>query len=590
MSEEEIYKVEASQDEAANADLRQALHRWSAPEVSESFDNRMFALYRKEFSENLEGNSLSTNRAGEASIYAANLASNQFQNQDTAQYMQTGEEVKMKHCSKCQKDFADTFSFCPTDGTPLLNVAGEINGALSNDATNNAMGDYDEAVTVGRANPFIGENIPVTARRNVHAMANDATSQSDVNHAAMNGNAANIAAGAAALAAANNAYGARETAASAESNALPLHSEYHLTIIEDTGIVRRLGNEFRGVAQASRLTYPEFKRDPAGFSKRVVTGYSTLAWNTFKQPNVATATISAVLGMCLIIGLVFALGNFRPLQVADNPNKDLEYIGDFQDIPDEQPTPEPKPEKEGASGNAKGTGGGSKPEPIKAQGGGGGGREDPIPASRGKLPIASLQPQVLAPEPNPPKIMNPSLPTVPTIRAEPLLFPTDNRALPYGVKNGGDIASSGSGRGGGIGTGTGGGVGVGEGSGVGAGRGYNTGGGDAREGGGGAGGDGVDYNKIFNQKEVTSRAVVLSTPEPPYTEEARKNQIQGKVRLRVVLGANGQVSNIAPVVKLPYGLTEQAIAAARKINFRPAMKNGRPVSQYSYIEFAFNMY
>jgi hypothetical protein len=42
--------------------------------------------------------------------------------------------------------------------------------------------------------------------------------------------------------------------------------------------------------------------------------------------------------------------------------------------------------------------------------------------------------------------------------------------------------------------------------------------------------------------------------------------------------------------RLPHGLTERANAAARSINFDPALKDGRPVSQWSMFEYNFNIY
>ena len=100
----------------------------------------------------------------------------------------------------------------------------------------------------------------------------------------------------------------------------------------------------------------------------------------------------------------------------------------ISDIPNEQPTPD-----EGNAGMAKGSGGGSKAEKIKPGGGGGGGREQQQPASMGKLPQASLTiPQVVAPNPNPPPIKNPSLPMPATLDADPVLFPPDTRNLAYG--------------------------------------------------------------------------------------------------------------------------------------------------------------
>ncbi len=91
-------------------------------------------------------------------------------------------------------------------------------------------------------------------------------------------------------------------------------------------------------------------------------------------------------------------------------------------------------------------------------------------------------------------------------------------------------------------------------------------------------------------KNVTRKAVVRFTPEPPYTEIARKNQVQGSVLMRAVFTANGNVINITPIKTLPDGLTENAVAAARLARFIPAVKDGRNVSQYVTLSFSFNMY
>ncbi len=95
---------------------------------------------------------------------------------------------------------------------------------------------------------------------------------------------------------------------------------------------------------------------------------------------------------------------------------------------------------------------------------------------------------------------------------------------------------------------------------------------------------------IFRSREVTKRAVLLSRPEAGYTAEARQNESQGTVRIRAVLSSSGEVTNIQVLDGLPFGLTEQAIAAARQIKFTPALKDGRAVSQYVTIEYVFNLY
>lgn len=97
-------------------------------------------------------------------------------------------------------------------------------------------------------------------------------------------------------------------------------------------------------------------------------------------------------------------------------------------------------------------------------------------------------------------------------------------------------------------------------------------------------------NKIYSGSEVSSKARILSKPQPDYTEEARKNKIVGTVVLRAVFTSSGEVTNIRAVSGLSFGLTERAMAAAREIKFSPAMKDGLPVSMYIQLEYNFNLY
>jgi TonB family protein len=181
------------------------------------------------------------------------------------------------------------------------------------------------------------------------------------------------------------------------------------------------------------------------------------------------------------------------------------------------------------------------------------------------------------------------------MQVDPMLVKVDPRDIPYGLPNStATVPSSGPGRGGGMGDGSGGGMGTGDGTGLGPGRGGNTGGGDRNDGGGGpgggGGGGGVDYSRPFKQSEVTRKALITFKPEPGFTEDARKNNVTGVVRLRAILHASGAIQNISVVKGLPDGLTEKAISAARQIRFTPAEKDGRSVSQYVVLEYNFNIY
>ena len=95
---------------------------------------------------------------------------------------------------------------------------------------------------------------------------------------------------------------------------------------------------------------------------------------------------------------------------------------------------------------------------------------------------------------------------------------------------------------------------------------------------------------VYPTSEVTTRATITFKPEPGFTGKARSNNVSGVVRLRAVLGSDGTVRNISVIKGLPDGLTEKAVAAARKIKFKPATIDGRPVSQFVVLEYNFNIY
>jgi len=572
--------VEPEEEFVSDDELSSLLGRWVAPGPSRVLDKRIQTSFAREFSG-------------------------------------AEEVVLMKFCSVCKEEFADKFSFCPVDGTPLTVVTPPVEEP-------SLTVDRDPSMTVSRDNqtPAIES---AAAYHNEEPIANDPI------------------------------YVATNT-----SSALALRDEYHLTIMDDSGLVARLSHEIKDTAHQYELTWPEFKRDPFGFTKRAFVGYGQKFRVFLGKPNVLVAMGAAFLGMValvaavmlmdraqgpassrvglvvfaliasgllvalfstwlgrergaavmgaepsdsrsvvaamissfvflfVILGIIIGIDRHQRRQDAIAQNQEELQVEQMLDIPDEQPTPDP-----GTAGLNKGSGGGSKPKPEKAAGGGGGGREEAKPASFGKVPQASLTiPQVVAPDPKPPQIKNPSLPVAATVVADPMLVPPDARVLPYGdYKSKSTDPSSGPGTGNGIGTGTGGGIGPGEGGGLGPGRGGNIGGGDRNDGGGGpGGGGGGGYDKIFTGKDVTTKARLLAKPEPQYTEDARKNQVTGTVVLKVVFASNGSVTNIRTVSGLPYGLTERAIAAARQIKFVPATKDGHQVSMWMQLEYNFNLY
>src|SRR6185369_16879763 len=102
-------------------------------------------------------------------------------------------------------------------------------------------------------------------------------------------------------------------------------------------------------------------------------------------------------------------------------------------------------------------------------------------------------------------------------------------------------------------------------------------------------GESVDYNGVFSVGSVTVRPQILGRPTPGYTDEARRNQIEGSVKVSVLLKADGIVSEVRVTRGLGYGLDEKAIEAARQLRFVPGQKDGHAVSVRLFVEFKFSL-
>ena len=210
---------------------------------------------------------------------------------------------------------------------------------------------------------------------------------------------------------------------------------------------------------------------------------------------------------------------------------------------------------------------------TQAGGGGGGGDRDKLQAPKGKLPKLAMEqivpPMVVVRNPNPKLTAEPTVVVPPQIHLAMNSPPTlgdPMSHLPSGPP------SNGTGYGGGIGSGSGGGVGSGEGPGVGPGRGGGIGGGVFRVGGG------------------VSAPRPVFTPDPEYSEEARKAKYQGTCVLWLIVGSDGKTRDIRVMQTLGLGLDEKAIQAVKQWKFEPAMKDGNPVAVQINVEVSFRLY
>jgi TonB family protein len=133
------------------------------------------------------------------------------------------------------------------------------------------------------------------------------------------------------------------------------------------------------------------------------------------------------------------------------------------------------------------------------------------------------------------------------------------------------------------------------------GNGIATGGmGDGRSGGrgtavqtGGFGSEQVAHNgpklKQADQGPPTNPVEITFKPNPVYTDEARSLKLQGEVLLEVMFGANGQLHVNRVVRGLGHGLDEAAVAAANKMRFKPALRNGQVVDSTAVVHVVFQI-
>jgi TonB family protein len=83
--------------------------------------------------------------------------------------------------------------------------------------------------------------------------------------------------------------------------------------------------------------------------------------------------------------------------------------------------------------------------------------------------------------------------------------------------------------------------------------------------------------------------VIVSKPNPIYSDEARKLGLEGDVLVDVVFLASGSVQVNHVVKGLGHGLDEAAIRAAQQIKFRPALQNGAPVDFPATVHIVFQL-
>src|SRR5689334_25008810 len=121
--------VEPENEFVSDDELKSLLERWNAPGPSRVLDKRIATSFAREFSgaDGLSQSVLLTQRREEV--------------------------VSMKFCSRCEEEFADKFSFCPVDGTPLTAVSQRVQEPSQTLAAQSEM--IEPSVTIARDEPSV---------------------------------------------------------------------------------------------------------------------------------------------------------------------------------------------------------------------------------------------------------------------------------------------------------------------------------------------------------------------------------------------------------------------------------------------------
>ncbi len=82
----------------------------------------------------------------------------------------------------------------------------------------------------------------------------------------------------------------------------------------------------------------------------------------------------------------------------------------------------------------------------------------------------------------------------------------------------------------------------------------------------------------------------VSTPDPPFSEEARRAKYHGVGVLNITVDKTGQVRNARIVHPLGMGLDQKAVESVSTWQFRPATKDGEPVDANINVEVDFHLY
>jgi TonB family protein len=96
----------------------------------------------------------------------------------------------------------------------------------------------------------------------------------------------------------------------------------------------------------------------------------------------------------------------------------------------------------------------------------------------------------------------------------------------------------------------------------------------------------MSFNYRFNFEPV-----LIDTPpqmgglDIPFPDSARKNGVEGTVKVDFTMGEDGKVRDIVIVQDLPFGVGDSVKQALGKFYFKPALASGKPVAMKVHMDY-----
>lgn len=99
-----------------------------------------------------------------------------------------------------------------------------------------------------------------------------------------------------------------------------------------------------------------------------------------------------------------------------------------------------------------------------------------------------------------------------------------------------------------------------------------------------------NYHYEFEPAMITEPPELTGALEVDYPEAARKNGVEGTVKVTAVLGENGSVRDIVIVNDLGHGTGDAVVAGLRRFAFKPAKFNGKPTAMKITVNYKVSLY